>query len=79
MLSRAQQPDCDAAVEFRCRVETFDGKEGRKEVAAGPLADPVNGQPRSTALTAALDNQYFSPRRGGVLHHAADGVPRRSL
>jgi hypothetical protein len=30
-------------------------------------------------LTAAFDNQYSSPRRGGVLHHAADGVPRRSL
>jgi hypothetical protein len=39
---------------------TFDGREGRKEVATGPLSDPVNGQPRSAALTAALDNQYSS-------------------
>jgi hypothetical protein len=39
---------------------TFDGKEGRAEVSAGPLADPVNGQPRSAALTAALDKQHAS-------------------
>jgi hypothetical protein len=39
---------------------TFDGHEGRSEVAAGPLADPVNGQPRVAALTAALDKQYSS-------------------
>lgn len=39
---------------------TFDGHEGRSEVPTGPLADPVNGQPRSTALTAALDKQYSS-------------------
>jgi hypothetical protein len=39
---------------------TFDGKEGRTEVSAGPLADPVNGQPRSAALTAALDRQHAS-------------------
>ncbi len=39
---------------------TFDGKEGRKEVSAGPLADPVDGQPRSAALTAALDRQHAS-------------------
>ncbi|MBV8862314.1 MAG: substrate-binding domain-containing protein [Mycobacterium sp.] len=39
---------------------TFDGKEGRSEVSAGPLADPVNGQPRSAALTAALDKQHAS-------------------
>jgi hypothetical protein len=39
---------------------TFDGKEGRTEVSAGPLADPVNGQPRSAALTAALDKQHAS-------------------
>jgi len=29
-------------------------------VSTGPLADPVNGQPRSAALTAALDKQYSS-------------------
>jgi hypothetical protein len=39
---------------------TFDGHEGRSEVPAGPLADPVNGQPRSAALSAALDKQYSS-------------------
>ena len=39
---------------------TFDGHEGRSEVATGPLSDQVNGQPRSAALTAALDKQYSS-------------------
>ncbi len=39
---------------------TFDGHEGRPEVTTGPLGDPVNGQPRSAALTAALDRQYSS-------------------
>ncbi|AKN17081.1 hypothetical protein B586_11780 [Mycobacterium haemophilum DSM 44634] len=44
---------------------TFDGREGRTEVTTGPLADPVNGQPRSAALTAALDKQYAS--NGGAV------------
>jgi hypothetical protein len=39
---------------------TFDGHEGRPEVAGGPLGDTVNGQPRSAALAAALDKQYSS-------------------
>jgi Bacterial extracellular solute-binding protein len=39
---------------------TFDGHEGRSEVATGPLSDPVNGQPRSAALQAALDKQFSS-------------------
>ncbi len=39
---------------------TFDGHEGRSDVATGTLSDPVNGQPRSAALTAALDKQYSS-------------------
>src|SRR6185437_6046168 len=39
---------------------TFDGHEGRSEVASGPLSDAVNGQPRSAALAAALDKQYSS-------------------
>jgi hypothetical protein len=39
---------------------TFDGHEGRSDVTSGPLADPVNGQPRSAALVAALDKQYSS-------------------
>ncbi len=37
---------------------TFDGKEGRAEVPAGPLGDQVDGKPRSEALTAALDRQH---------------------
>lgn len=44
---------------------TFDGHEGRTEVATGPLGDPVNGQPRPAALTAALDKQYSS--NGGAV------------
>lgn len=44
---------------------TFDGHEGRAEVSAGPLADQVNGQPRSAALLAALDKQYSS--NGGAV------------
>jgi hypothetical protein len=44
---------------------TFDGHEGRSEIATGPLGDPVNGQPRSAALTTLLDKQYSSP--GGAV------------
>ncbi|BAX92753.1 substrate-binding domain-containing protein [Mycobacterium shigaense] len=44
---------------------TFDGHEGRSEVAIGPLGDQVNGQPRTSALTGALDKQYASP--GGAV------------
>ena len=44
---------------------TFDGVEGRTEVTTGPLADQVNGQLRSAALTAALDKQYSS--NGGAV------------
>jgi hypothetical protein len=39
---------------------TFDGSEGRSEVSTGPLSDPVNGQPRSAALTSALNSQSAS-------------------
>jgi hypothetical protein len=39
---------------------TFDGQKGRGEVPVGPLADSVDGQLRSTALTAALDGQHAS-------------------
>jgi Flp pilus assembly pilin Flp len=39
---------------------TFDGKEGRSEVPAGPLGDQVDGKPRSEKLTAALDRQHAS-------------------
>lgn len=36
---------------------TFDGVEGRAEVSTGPLSDPVDGKPRSAALSTALDEQ----------------------
>ncbi len=39
---------------------TFDGKEGRSEVPAGPLGDQIDGKPRSEALAAALDRQHAS-------------------
>jgi hypothetical protein len=39
---------------------TFDGVEGRNEVPTGPLADPVDGRPRSAALAATLDEQTAS-------------------
>jgi hypothetical protein len=39
---------------------TFDGVQGRSEVGTGPLADPLNGQPRSAALTGALNSQTAS-------------------
>ncbi|MDT5187533.1 MAG: hypothetical protein QOI29_5691, partial [Mycobacterium sp.] len=39
---------------------TFDGTDGRSEVSTGPLSDPLNGRPRSTALAAALDEQTAS-------------------
>ena len=39
---------------------TFDGTDGRSEVSTGPLSDPVNGQPRSAALTSALNSQTAS-------------------
>ena len=44
---------------------TFDGVEGRSEVSTGPLADPVDGQPRSAALTATLD--ALSSTSGGAV------------
>jgi hypothetical protein len=39
---------------------TFDGVEGRSEVATGPLSDQVAGKPRPAALSAALDGQTAS-------------------
>jgi hypothetical protein len=39
---------------------TFDGAAGRSEVSTGPLSDPLNGQPRSAALTSALNSQTSS-------------------
>lgn len=39
---------------------TFDGVQGRSEISTGPLSEPLNGVPRSDALTAALDRQSAS-------------------
>jgi extracellular solute-binding protein len=39
---------------------TFDGTEGSSEVSTGPLSDPVDGEPRSAVLTAALEAQSAS-------------------
>jgi Bacterial extracellular solute-binding protein len=39
---------------------TFDGVQGRSEISIGPLSEPLNGAPRSQALTAALDGQSAS-------------------
>jgi hypothetical protein len=39
---------------------TFDGTEGRSEVSTGLLSDQVSGQPRSAALTSALNSQSAS-------------------
>src|SRR5258707_15718758 len=58
---------------------TFDGKDGRSEVSAGPLSDQVDGQPRSAALTAVLDRQHASSGGAGsftppgAVHHNAPG------
>ena len=39
---------------------TFDGTDGRSEVSTGLLSDTVSGQPRSAALTSALNSQSSS-------------------
>ncbi|MGV9799561.1 substrate-binding domain-containing protein [Mycobacterium sp. NPDC003449] len=39
---------------------TFDGTEGRSEVATGPLAEPVSGQARSSLLASTLEDQSAS-------------------
>jgi Bacterial extracellular solute-binding protein len=44
---------------------TFDGTAGRSEVTIGPLSDPLDGEPRSAALTGALDSQ--SAAGGGAV------------
>ncbi|VEG55446.1 von Willebrand factor, type A [Mycolicibacterium aurum] len=44
---------------------TFDGVQGRSVVSVGPLSEPLNGAPRSDALTAALNAQ--SPSGGGAV------------
>ena len=54
---------------------TFDGHEGRSEVAAGPLADQVNGQPRIGGAVGRAGQAVFVRRRRGVVHHAAPDLP----
>lgn len=44
---------------------TFDGVQGRSTIPLGPLSEPLDGQPRSEALTAALDTQ--TPSGGGAV------------
>lgn len=44
---------------------SFDGEQGSSVVSLGPLADPVNGHPRSQALTAALNR--LSTTSGGAV------------
>lgn len=44
---------------------TFDGVQGRSEVSIGALSEPLDGRPRSDALTAALDGQ--TPSGGGAV------------
>ncbi|GAB3225595.1 hypothetical protein [Mycolicibacterium hippocampi] len=44
---------------------TFDGVAGRSVVSVGALSEPVAGQPRSEALTAALNGQTAS--NGGAV------------
>ncbi|MGV0746403.1 substrate-binding domain-containing protein [Mycolicibacterium sp. XJ870] len=39
---------------------TFDGTEGRSEVALGPLAEPVSGRARSELLNSTLEEQSAS-------------------
>ena len=79
VVSGAQRRDCR-----RCRrtaaigLWTFDGKRGQLGGARGPLSDPVDGQPRSAALTSALDVTVRVGRRCGVVHHAAYDLHRRA-
>jgi hypothetical protein len=39
---------------------TFDGVAGRSAISLGALSEPIDGQPRSDALTAVLDSQTAS-------------------
>ena len=51
LIPRIQALPSNAAV----GLWTFDGIEARSVVSTGPLAEPVDGQPRSATLTYALD------------------------
>lgn len=44
---------------------TFDGTEGRSVVSTGPLADPVDGEPRTAALVTQLND--LSSTSGGAV------------
>ncbi|BBY15915.1 hypothetical protein [Mycolicibacterium litorale] len=44
---------------------TFDGASGSSQVSTGPLSEPVDGQPRSAALTTTLDS--LSSTSGGAV------------
>lgn len=44
---------------------TFDGTEGRSEVALGPMAEPVEGRARSEVLNSTLEDQ--SAAGGGAV------------
>ncbi len=56
---------------------TFDGIQGRSEVSNGPLSDPLNGQPRSAALTNALNSQNASDGGAVSFTTAAADLHRR--
>lgn len=44
---------------------TFDGAAGNSQITTGPLSEPVDGQPRSAALTSTLD--ALSSTSGGAV------------
>ncbi|MDY6999089.1 MAG: substrate-binding domain-containing protein [Actinomycetota bacterium] len=56
LTARLQALPPDSAV----GLWTFDGVAGRSEVSTGPLAEPVDGRPRSEVLTADLEAQTAS-------------------
>ena len=56
LKARLQVLPADSAV----GLWTFDGVQGRSAITSGPLSEPLDGQPRSDALTAALDAQTAS-------------------
>ena len=44
---------------------TFDAAAGNSQITTGPLSEPVDGQPRSAALTTTLDT--LSSTSGGAV------------
>ena len=55
---------------------TFDGVEGGSQVTAGPLADPVDGRPRSEALTDDARRAVIDVGRRGIVYHAPARLQR---